>query len=127
MGLQPGVTYTFAIEAHTKIGAGLPKRIHKKMPIRAPPTPGEGVAPSEISRTSSTIKIRFRDNYFSNKNGEVKKYTIIVAEDKDFESTPKPEQPRSWADVQSYSRWPAYMVHIKLFHFHLKSHHFVAF
>lgn len=84
------------------------------MPIRAPPYPDPGVTPEEVSRTSSTIKIRFRHNYFSNKNGEVKKYTIIVAEDKEFETNPEPEQPRSWVDVQSYSRWPAYMVQSNL-------------
>lgn len=80
------------------------------MPTGAPPIPHKEAQPEEVSRTSSTIKIRFRHNYFSNKNGEVKKYTIIVAEDKEFEINPEPEQPRSWADVQAYSRWPTYMV-----------------
>lgn len=99
----------FAIEAHTKIGAGPAKKIQRKMPIHAPPDPPKDAIPEEVSKTSTTINIRFRSTYFSDRNGVVKKYTVIVAEDKDFQTNPEPEQPRSWAEVQSYSRWPAYM------------------
>jgi receptor-type tyrosine-protein phosphatase beta len=106
--LQPGVVYVFSIEAHTKIGAGEPSKLTKKMPIRAPPAPRPDVLPTEDGKTSTSIRIKFRDNYFSNQNGEVKMYTIIVSEDKD--ATNDPDRPKSWADVQSLSRWPAYMV-----------------
>jgi len=109
--LQPGTWYAFEIAAHTKIGAGEPSRILKKMPIRAPPTPDPTVKPQEISKTSTSIRIRYRDNYFSNKNGEVKRYTIIVAEDPDY-SDANNDGDRSWAEVQSFNRWPPYMVSI---------------
>ena len=108
-GLSPGVYYTFGIQAQTKIGPGQKAYHQQKMPIWAPPKPARGVFPNEVSKTSTTIKIRFRKNYFSNKNGEVTKYAVIVAEaggDKDANGLELP----SWADVQSYNRWPPYQV-----------------
>lgn len=111
IGLQPGVSYTFAIEARTKVGPGPPRILEKRMPIRAPP-PLQDARPTEVTKTSATIKIRFRENYFSNKNGEVKKYTIIVAEDKDLLQDPKDPytEPKTWAEVQQFHKWPAYQV-----------------
>ncbi|KAL1116196.1 hypothetical protein AAG570_005691, partial [Ranatra chinensis] len=106
--LIPGKTYVFRIQAETKVGYG-PEAIWKqKMPILAPPKPSSQVVPTEVRRTSSTIQIRFRKNYFSDTNGAVISYTIIVAED-DTKNASGLEMP-SWRDVQAYSIWPPYQV-----------------
>ncbi|ODM90113.1 Tyrosine-protein phosphatase 10D [Orchesella cincta] len=111
IGLQPGVRYTFAIEARTKVGPGPHRILEKMMPIRAPPPTDPAAKPTEVSKTATTIKIRFRDNYFSNKNGVVKKYTIIVAEDKELMAeSGQGLEPKSWSEVQQFNRWPAYQV-----------------
>ncbi|CAG7729269.1 unnamed protein product [Allacma fusca] len=114
-GLSPGVTYIFGIQAQTKIGPGNKKMHTARMPIWAPPKPAPGVFPNEVSKTSTTMKIRFRKNYFSNKNGEVVKYAVIVAEAYDKDSSGL--ELRSWADVQSYNRWPPYQVSEPMFYF----------
>lgn len=41
------------------------------MPILAPPPPPMQVVPTEVRKTSTTIQIRFRKNYFSETNGPV--------------------------------------------------------
>nr|XP_031828651.1 tyrosine-protein phosphatase 10D isoform X5 [Nomia melanderi] len=106
--LIPGKTYIFRIQAQTKIGFG-PEAIWKqKMPILAPPKPPTQVVPTEVCRSSMTIQIRFRKNYFSEQNGAVTSYTIIVAED-DSKNASGLEMP-SWRDVQAYSIWPPYQV-----------------
>ncbi|XP_051172997.1 tyrosine-protein phosphatase 10D-like isoform X1 [Leptopilina boulardi] len=106
--LIPGKTYVFKIQAETKIGFG-PEVIWKqKMPILAPPKPPTQVVPSEVCRSSTTIQIRFRKNYFSDQNGAVTSYTIIVAED-DSKNASGLEMPR-WRDVQAYSIWPPYQI-----------------
>ncbi|XP_076647850.1 protein tyrosine phosphatase 10D isoform X5 [Halictus rubicundus] len=106
--LIPGKTYIFRIQAQTKIGFG-PEAIWKqKMPILAPPKPSTQVVPTEVCRSSMTIQIRFRKNYFSEQNGAVTSYTIIVAED-DSKNASGLEMP-SWRDVQAYSIWPPYQV-----------------
>lgn len=106
--LLPGRTYAFRIQAKTTIGYG-PETIWKqKMPILAPPKPATPVVPTEVYRSSSSIQIRFRKNYFSDANGQVNMYTIIVAED-DSKNASGLEMP-SWNDVQSYSIWPPYQV-----------------
>ncbi|KAI4503635.1 hypothetical protein M0802_001038 [Mischocyttarus mexicanus] len=106
--LIPGKTYVFRIQAETKIGYG-PEFVWKqKMPIRAPPKPLTQVVPTEVCRSSTTIQIRFRKNYFSEQNGAVTSYTIIVAED-DSKNASGLEMP-SWRDVQAYSIWPPYQV-----------------
>ncbi|XP_029043043.1 tyrosine-protein phosphatase 10D isoform X3 [Osmia bicornis bicornis] len=106
--LIPGKTYIFRIQAQTKIGFG-PEAVWKqKMPILAPPKPPTQVVPTEVCRSSSTIQIRFRKNYFSEQNGAVTSYTIIVAED-DSKNASGLEMP-SWRDVQAYSIWPPYQV-----------------
>ncbi|XP_071530896.1 tyrosine-protein phosphatase 10D-like isoform X2 [Panulirus ornatus] len=106
--LIPGQTYFFEIEASTKIGPGRVKYLEYTMPIGAPPEPSRQVFPTEVSRTSSTISIRYRKNYFSNENGQVTAYSIIVAEDVSKNSRGL-EMP-AWRDVQSYSMWPPYQV-----------------
>jgi len=106
--LIPGKTYIFRIQAETKIGFG-PEAIWKqKMPILAPPKPSTQVVPTEVCRSSTTIQIRFRKNYFSEQNGAVTSYSIIVAED-DSKNASGLEMP-SWRDVQAYSIWPPYQV-----------------
>ncbi|XP_067210893.1 tyrosine-protein phosphatase 10D isoform X1 [Linepithema humile] len=106
--LIPGKSYVFRIQAETKIGYG-PEAIWKqKMPILAPPKPSTQVVPTEVCRSSTTIQIRFRKNYFSEQNGAVTSYTIIVAED-DSKNASGLEMP-SWRDVQAYSIWPPYQV-----------------
>lgn len=69
--LIPGHTYIFRIQAETKVGFG-PETVWKQyMPIKEPPTPGLQVVPTEVCKTSTTIQIRFRKNYFSDANGPV--------------------------------------------------------
>lgn len=104
--LTPGMTYIFKIQAKTSIGYGPEKIWKQKMPILAPPKPGNQVVPTEVHRSSNTIQIRFRKNYFLDSNGVVTMYTIIVAED-DSKNSSGLEMP-SWHDVQSYSIWPPY-------------------
>ncbi|XP_017052134.1 tyrosine-protein phosphatase 10D isoform X2 [Drosophila ficusphila] len=104
--LKPGETYVFKIQAKTAIGFGPEREYRQTMPILAPPRPATQVVPTEVYRSSSTIQIRFRKNYFSDQNGQVRMYTIIVAED-DAKNASGLEMP-SWLDVQSYSVWLPY-------------------
>ncbi|XP_015117197.1 tyrosine-protein phosphatase 10D isoform X2 [Diachasma alloeum] len=107
-GLTPGKIYVFRIQAETKIGFGPETTWKQKMPILAPPKPPTQVVPNEVCRSSTTIQIRFRKNYFSEQHGAVISYTIIVAED-DSKNASGLEMP-SWRDVQAYSSWPPYQV-----------------
>lgn len=107
-GLIPGKTYAFSIQAKTKVGYGPETVWRQKMPILAPPKPPTQVVPTEVCRTSTTIQIRFRKNYFSEQHGSVIAYTVIVAED-DSKNASGLEMP-SWRDVQAYSIWPPYQV-----------------
>lgn len=104
--LVPGRNYVFQIQAHTKVGGGSKALWEETMPVWAPPQPEESVLASEISHTSTTIKTRFRKNYFSNLYGPVVAYTVIVAEDSS-RPTNQLELP-SWFDVQSNVVWPPY-------------------
>lgn len=74
----------------------------------APPLPSPQVFPTEVARDSTTIHIRYRKNYFSDINGPVIKYTIIVAED--HSKLSKGLELPTWQDVQSYPVWPPYQV-----------------
>ena len=51
------------------------------MPIWAPPLSDRSVAPSEISRSMTTVQIMFKRNFFLDKHGEVISYAVLVAED----------------------------------------------
>lgn len=106
--LIPGKSYVFQIQAHTKVGGGSKALWEEIMPIWAPPQPDEGVLPSEVAHTSTTIKLRFKKNFFSNIYGPVIAYTFIVSEDipksNDLHELP------SWFDVQPYVTWPPYQV-----------------
>ncbi|XP_077287900.1 protein tyrosine phosphatase 10D isoform X2 [Arctopsyche grandis] len=106
--LIPGKTYIFRIQGETKVGYGQEAILKQKMPISAPPKPRAQVVPTEVCRTTSTIQIRFRKNYFSSQNGNITMFTIIVAED-DSKNASGLEMP-SWRDVQAYSVWPPYQV-----------------
>lgn len=79
--------------------------------ILAPPKPSAQVVPTEVSRTTNTIQVRFRKNYFSDQNGRVVAYTLIVAED-DSKNVSGLEMP-GWQDVQAYNIWPPYQVQLK--------------
>ena len=76
------------------------------MPIWQPPSPADNVFPTEVAHTSTTIRIRFRKNYFSNMYGPVNAFGVIVAED-DSIATNILDLP-SWHDVQEFSVWPPY-------------------
>lgn len=104
--LVPGRNYVFQIQAHTKVGGGSKALWEETMPIWAPPQPDESVVATEVSHTSTTIKTRFKKNFFSNIYGPVIAYTVIVAEYSAKTSTPL-ELP-SWFDVQSNVVWPPY-------------------
>lgn len=69
--LLPGRLYAFRIQAKTTIGYGPETMWKQKMPILAPPKPATQVVPTEVYRSSSSIQIRFRKNYFSDSNGQV--------------------------------------------------------
>ncbi|XP_066970331.1 tyrosine-protein phosphatase 10D-like [Macrobrachium rosenbergii] len=107
-GLIPGETYTFQIEARNKKGPGRIKTYELTMPIWSPPEPNDKVFPTEVSHTSATIRIRFRENYFSSENGNIIGYSVIVAED-DTKHSKGLELP-AWKDVQGYTVWPPYQV-----------------
>ena len=55
------------------------------------------------------IFIRFRKNYFSDENGAVLGYSIIVAEDYTKATEGDAFLP-GWVDVQKYSTWPPFQV-----------------
>ncbi|VVC36919.1 Hypothetical protein CINCED_3A015609 [Cinara cedri] len=107
-GLIPGRQYIFNISGETRIGRGSVASLEQRMPILAPPKPSAQVVPTEVSRTTNTIQVRFRKNYFGDQNGRVVAYTLIVAED-DSKNASGLEMP-SWQDVQAYSIWPPYQV-----------------
>ncbi|XP_050528950.1 tyrosine-protein phosphatase 10D-like isoform X1 [Daktulosphaira vitifoliae] len=107
-GLIPGKVYSFTVCGETRAGRGGVAQLRQRMPILAPPKPSAQAVPTEVSRTKQTIQVRFRKNYFSEMNGAVLGYTVIVAED-DGKNASGLEMP-SWRDVQAYSTWPPYQV-----------------
>ncbi|KAH8275987.1 hypothetical protein KR018_000494, partial [Drosophila ironensis] len=104
--LVPGNSYLFRIQAKSALGFGAEREFVQRMPILAPPTPDPNVTPTAMARTSTTIEISFRQNYFSNAHGLVRSYTIIVAEDVGKNASGL-EMP-SWQDVQAYTVWLPY-------------------
>ncbi|XP_050434871.1 tyrosine-protein phosphatase 10D-like isoform X2 [Adelges cooleyi] len=107
-GLIPGRVYLFTVCGETRAGRGRVAHLRQRMPILAPPKPSAQAVPTEVSRTRQSIQVRFRKNYFSEANGAVLGYTVIVAED-DGKNASGLEMP-SWRDVQAYSTWPPYQV-----------------
>jgi len=79
------------------------------MPVWAPPLTSERVVAEEVSRSMTTVTIRFKRNFFSDKNGPVIAYAIIVAEDYLKPTDSKPILPK-WQDVQQFSSWIPYQV-----------------
>ena len=106
--LVPGLKYTFQIHASTKVGNGKWTVKEQKMPI-LPPPPAKSVFPTEVSRSMHTITVRFRKNYFSNVNGKVLGYSILVAEDYTI-PTENDAFLHSWGYVQQFSSWPPFQV-----------------
>ncbi|KAI2798555.1 hypothetical protein BLOT_010530 [Blomia tropicalis] len=104
--LIPGKSYVFQIQAHTKAGAGHKAQWEETMPIWSAPPPADNIFPTEVGHTSSSIRIRFRKNYFSNMYGPIVSYAVIVAEDDTVNSNVL--DLASWYDVQDYSIWPPY-------------------
>lgn len=104
--LVPGRNYVFQIQAHTKVGGGSKALWEETMPIWAPPQPDETVFPTELGHTSTTIKTRFKKNFFNNTYGSVIAYTVIVSEDSS-KTTDMLDLP-SWFDVQTSVVWPPY-------------------
>lgn len=109
-GLEPGKSYTFHISARTQVGFGPTTHYKTSMPIWPPPEPNALVFPTEVSKNETTIRIRFRRNYFIDKNGPVQGYSIVVAEDYSKDSSGL-ELP-NWLDVQAYAVWPPYQVNM---------------
>jgi receptor-type tyrosine-protein phosphatase beta len=108
-GLAPGQLYTFQIQAKTQVGYGAWVRWEQRMPVWAPPVPNRDVFPTELEHAKETVAIRFRRNYFSDANGKVIAYAIIVAEDYRKSTHDKPNLPK-WQDVQQFRSWPPYQV-----------------
>ncbi|XP_067123483.1 tyrosine-protein phosphatase 10D-like isoform X2 [Centruroides vittatus] len=106
--LKPGKSYIFEIQAHTKIGPGQISILSLSLPIGAPPLPASNIFPTELSHTSTTIQVRFLKSYFSEKNGPIVAYTLIISED-DNDKFKELELP-TWSDVQGFSVWPPYQV-----------------
>ncbi|XP_054160491.1 tyrosine-protein phosphatase 10D-like isoform X2 [Oppia nitens] len=104
--LIPGKPYVFQIQAHTKVGPGQKAIWEEIMPIWSAPPPADNVFPTEVAHTSTTIRIRFRKNYFSNMYGPVTAFAVIVAEDDKINTNHL--ELLSWFDVQDYSVWPPY-------------------
>lgn len=96
------------IVANTKIGSGYAAYLNTTMPIWPPPQPNKHVYPEEMSHTTSTIRLRYRKNFFSNIYGPIIAYTVIVTEEhsKDVGQLKLP----SWSKIQDTSIWPPYQV-----------------
>ncbi|CAG0893051.1 unnamed protein product [Darwinula stevensoni] len=117
--LIPGEVYEFQIQAKTQIGYGSVAFWEQRMPVWAPPRPNPQVFPTEVSRTSTTIEIRFRKNYFSTRHGDITAYAIIVAEDVSGEVLGL-DLP-TWQDVQRYTIWPPYQANAPYYPFNTSS------
>lgn len=76
----------------------------------APPRPDPAVAPKVVARGARTLRVEFGSHLFSEANGRVLAYALIVAEDqgKDSGALRLP----TWADVQQYDVWPPYQVNL---------------
>lgn len=106
-GLVPGVTYEFELRGESGAGAGGAARWTQLMVIAAPPRPRHDALPAPVARTSSTVAVRFRADYFSAANGNVTAYTLVVGEEPRNDT---PARLPSWRDVQRLPLWPPYQV-----------------
>ncbi|XP_032511666.1 tyrosine-protein phosphatase 10D isoform X3 [Danaus plexippus] len=108
-GLTAGGEYEFRLSAESGAGRGAAARWKQRMAIAAPPRPRPHALPAEVAsrRTSSSVAVRFRSDYFSAANGNVTGYTLVVGEEP-REDTPAPLP--SWRDVHRLPLWPPYQV-----------------
>ncbi|XP_075972305.1 protein tyrosine phosphatase 10D [Anticarsia gemmatalis] len=114
-GLAPGGTYTFRVRGETGAGAGPAASWTQLMSIGAPPRPAAHSRPTEVRRTSSTVAVRFRADYFSAANGNVTAYTLVLGEEPRNDT---PERLPSWREVHSLPTWPPYQVTEPYYPFH---------
>ncbi|XP_047019276.1 tyrosine-protein phosphatase 10D isoform X1 [Helicoverpa zea] len=114
-GLAPGAGYWFGVRAETGAGAGAAARLSRHQDIGPPPRPPAHATPHELRRSSSTVAVRFRADYFSPANGNVTAYTLVLAE------RPRNDTPArlpSWRDVHALPEWPPYQVTEPYYPFH---------
>ncbi|XP_048481180.1 tyrosine-protein phosphatase 10D [Plutella xylostella] len=114
-GLTAGEAYSFAAWAESGAGAGAAARWSERMAIAAPPRPPASAVPSELRRTSTTVVVRFRSDYFSAANGNVTAYTLVVSEEPSNSSAARLP---SWRDVARLPLWPPYQVTEPYYPFH---------
>jgi protein tyrosine phosphatase len=119
VGLVSGSPYLFTIQAFTRVGGGPITTFEQQMPIWPPPKPAASIWPASVAKSSSTLKIRFRKNFFSNTHGPVLAYAVIVAEapatlsessfvgkESPLENLPLTLQ--TWTDVHKQNHWPPF-------------------
>lgn len=104
-GLAAGGEYEFRLRAENGAGRGAAARLRQRMAIAAPPRPT--AQPAEVRRSSSTVAVRFRADYFSPANGNVTAYTLVLAEEA---RAATPARLPSWRDVHRLPVWPPYQV-----------------
>ncbi|XP_068628161.1 tyrosine-protein phosphatase 10D [Battus philenor] len=114
-GLVPGVTYEFELRGESGAGTGAAAHWSQHMAIAAPPRPRQDALPAPGARTSSTVAVRFRADYFSAANGNVTAYTLVVAEEPRNDT---PARLPSWRDVHRLPVWPPYQVTEPYYPFH---------
>uniref|UniRef100_A0A8D8UCD9 protein-tyrosine-phosphatase n=1 Tax=Cacopsylla melanoneura TaxID=428564 RepID=A0A8D8UCD9_9HEMI len=103
--------YLFKLHAYTKVGKNNAIAYKQRTPQDRPPKPLPFAVPMVTTTTTSTIQVRLNKNFFSELNGPIMFYTVIVAEQTD--DIPSVENENSlpnWNDVQSKSPWPPYQV-----------------
>lgn len=106
-GLTPGGTYSFRLWARTGAGAGPAARWTQQLGIAAPPRPPPHATPAAVRATPTTVAVRFRQDYFSQANGNVTAYALVVAQEPRNDSL---ERLPGWRDVQGLPVWPPYQV-----------------
>ncbi|CAF4853022.1 unnamed protein product [Pieris macdunnoughi] len=114
-GLRAGGTYEFELRGETSAGRGAAARWRQHMAIAAPPRPRAQALPTAVRRTSSTLVVRFRADYFSPANGNVTAYTLVLGEEPRNDT---PARLPSWRDVQRLPVWPPYQVTEPYYPFH---------
>ncbi|KAI8440644.1 hypothetical protein MSG28_001853, partial [Choristoneura fumiferana] len=114
-GLTPGGTYSFRLWARTGAGAGPAARWTQQLGIAAPPRPPPHATPAAVRATPTTVAVRFRQDYFSQANGNVTAYALVVAQEPRNDSL---DRLPGWRDVQGLPVWPPYQVTEPYFPFH---------
>lgn len=111
-GLEPGGTYEFTLAAETGAGRGAAARWHQHMAIAAPPRPSPAALPTVSRASPTTVAVRFRSDYFSQANGNVTAYALVVGEEPRVGGGGGAGEARlpTWREVQRLPRWPPYQV-----------------